>query len=281
MATLLVGDVHGCYDELQALLRQAAFDPAADTLWCTGDLVARGPKSLEVLRFVQSLGDSARVVLGNHDLHLLAVAAGLQAPKASDRLEAVLEAPDREPLLQWLRHQPLIQQHAEFSFLMVHAGISPLWDLSTLQQCAQAVATQLQSTEYPQLLAALYGDQPDHWSSELSTVEQWRYTVNVLTRLRFCYPDGRLALQCKQTVSTAPPPLIPWFQLALSSTQGQQVVFGHWAALMGQGTPPGFYALDTGCVWGGKLSLLRWEDQHYFFQPACSNRDGIGITLSE
>lgn len=281
MATLLVGDVHGCYDELQSLLQQAAFDPAGDTLWLTGDLVARGPKSLEILRFVQSLGDSARVVLGNHDLHLLAVAAGLQAPKPRDQLQAVLQAPDREQLLQWLRHQPLIQQHPEFAFLMVHAGISPLWDLTTLQQCAQAVATQLQSAEYPQLLAALYGDQPDHWSSALSTVEQWRYTVNVLTRLRFCYPDGRLALQCKQTVSAAPPPLIPWFQLALPSTQGQQIVFGHWAALMGQGTPPGFYALDTGCVWGGKLSLLRWEDQHYFFQPADSNRDGVGISLAE
>lgn len=268
MATLLVGDVHGCYNELQAILQQADFDPKRDTLWLTGDLVARGPNSLETLRFIYRLGQAARVVLGNHDLHLLAVAAGIKPKKSSDRLEALWQAPDCEELLDWLRHQPLIQQQEALGLLMVHAGLSAQWDYQTLQQCAQTVAMQLQREDYPQWLASLYGDQPDDWSSELPSLQQYRYSINVLTRLRFCYPDGRLALQCKQTVAKAPKPLIPWFQLPLPCAQGWKVIFGHWAALMGQGTPSDFYAMDTGCVWGGRLSLLRWEDQRYFFQPS-------------
>ena len=192
MSTYLIGDVHGCYDELIALLKQVDFTPGQDTLWLTGDLVARGPGSLEVLRFVKSLGDSVRMVLGNHDLHLLAVFAGISRNKPKDRLSPLLDAPDADELINWLRRQPLLQVDEEKKLVMAHAGITPQWDLETAKTCARDVEAVLASDSYPFFLDAMYGDMPNHWSEDLSGLARLRFITNAFTRMRFCFPNGQL-----------------------------------------------------------------------------------------
>ncbi len=265
MATYLVGDLHGCLSELQHLLTQAKFDPKHDTLWLTGDLIARGPDSLETLRFVRKLGNSARTVLGNHDLHLLATAEGFARVKEKDKVTAILEAPDGKDLLDWLRHQPLLQEHDEF--VVTHAGLSPDWDMNTARKCNQEIVSQLQSSNYRALLQNMYGDGPQRWSNTLSGVSRQRYIINVFTRMRFCHPDGALDLQCK-----LPPEdpniqeLLPWFSLPNSHWE-KIVIFGHWASLMGH-EDKHCIGLDTGCVWGEYLTLLRWEDKTRFVSHA-------------
>jgi len=270
MSTYLIGDIHGCYDELQSLLKQADFNPARDTLWLTGDLVARGPKSLEVLRFVRSLGDAVRMVLGNHDLHLLAVFAGISRNKPKDRLTNLLQAEDADQLINWLRRQPLLQVDEEKKLVMAHAGITPQWDLSTAQTCAREVEAVLASDTYPLFLDAMYGDMPNNWTPELSGLARLRFSTNALTRMRFCFPNGQLDMICKDMPALAPPPLKPWFSLPGPVSRDYIIVFGHWAALEGKGTPEGILGLDTGCCWGGSLTMLRWEDKAWFVQP--SNR---------
>lgn len=270
MSTYLIGDVHGCYDELIALLAQVEFDPRRDTLWLTGDLVARGPGSLEVLRYVKSLGDSVRLVLGNHDLHLLAVFAGISRNKPKDRLKPLLEAPDADELLNWLRRQPLLQVDEEKKLVMAHAGITPQWDLETAQQCARDVEAVLSSDSYPFFLDAMYGDMPNHWSNELSGLARLRFISNAFTRMRYCFPNGQLDMYSKEAPEDAPAPLKPWFAIPGPVSNAYSIAFGHWASLEGRGTPEGIYALDTGCCWGGELTCLRWEDKQYFTQP--SNR---------
>ncbi|HHD1968420.1 TPA: bis(5'-nucleosyl)-tetraphosphatase (symmetrical) ApaH [Klebsiella pneumoniae] len=270
MSTYLIGDVHGCYDELIALLAQVEFDPRRDTLWLTGDLVARGPGSLEVLRYVKSLGDSVRLVLGNHDLHLLAVFAGISRNKPKDRLKPLLEAPDADELLNWLRRQPLLQVDEEKKLVMAHAGITPQWDLETAQQCARDVEAVLSSDSYPFFLDAMYGDMPNHWSNELSGLARLRFISNAFTRMRYCFPNGQLDMYSKEAPEDAPAPLKPWFAIPGPVSNAYSIAFGHWASLEGLGTPEGIYALDTGCCWGGELTCLRWEDKQYFTQP--SNR---------
>lgn len=185
MATYLIGDVHGCYDELIALLHKVEFTPGKDTLWLTGDLVARGPGSLDVLRYVKSLGDSVRLVLGNHDLHLLAVFAGISRNKPKDRLTPLLEAPDADELLNWLRRQPLLQIDEEKKLVMAHAGITPQWDLKTAKECARDVEAVLSSDSYPFFLDAMYGDMPNNWSPELRGLGRLRFITNAFTRMRF------------------------------------------------------------------------------------------------
>ncbi|MEH5887473.1 bis(5'-nucleosyl)-tetraphosphatase (symmetrical) ApaH [Enterobacter roggenkampii] len=270
MSTYLIGDVHGCYDELIALLKQVDFTPGQDTLWLTGDLVARGPGSLEVLRFVKSLGDSVRMVLGNHDLHLLAVFAGISRNKPKDRLTPLLDAPDADDLINWLRRQPLLQVDEEKKLVMAHAGITPQWDLETAKTCARDVEAVLASDSYPFFLDAMYGDMPNHWSEDLSGLARLRFITNAFTRMRFCFPNGQLDMYSKETPESAPAPLKPWFAIPGPVTSEYNVIFGHWAALEGKGTPEGIYGLDTGCCWGGELTCLRWEDKTYFVQP--SNR---------
>lgn len=270
MSTYLIGDVHGCYDELIALLAQVEFDPRRDTLWLTGDLVARGPGSLEVLRYVKSLDDSVRLVLGNHDLHLLAVFAGISRNKPKDRLKPLLEAPDADELLNWLRRQPLLQVDEEKKLVMAHAGITPQWDLETAQQCARDVEAVLSSDSYPFFLDAMYGDMPNHWSNELSGLARLRFISNAFTRMRYCFPNGQLDMYSKEAPEDAPAPLKPWFAIPGPVSNAYSIAFGHWASLEGRGTPEGIYALDTGCCWGGELTCLRWEDKQYFTQP--SNR---------
>lgn len=267
MATLLVGDVHGCFTELQALLAQADFNPQHDTLWLTGDLVARGPDSLQVLRYVRGLGNSVRLVLGNHDLHLLAIYSGISRNKPKDNLTPLLEAPDGDALINWLRRQPVLQVDEEKKIVMGHAGVSPQWDLTTAKRCAREVEAILSSDSYPLFLDAMYGDLPNCWNDDLSGLPRLRYSTNALTRMRYCYPNGCLDMICKDIPQKAPAPLKPWFELNGPVTQEYSIIFGHWASLEGKGTPQGIYPLDTGCCWGGKLTLLRWEDQRYFYQP--------------
>ncbi|OSN07036.1 diadenosine tetraphosphatase [Lonsdalea britannica] len=268
MATYLVGDVHGCFVELEALLAQVSFDPARDTLWLTGDLVARGPDSLRVLRFVRSLGSSVRMVLGNHDLHLLAVYAGISRPKTKDRLEALLAAPDIDDLINWLRRQPVLQVDEDLKLVMAHAGITPQWDLDTAQMCAHEVESILSSDSYPLFLDAMYGDMPNNWLPELSGLPRLRFSTNVFTRMRYCFNGGQLDMMCKTPPAQAPSLLKPWFNLPGPVPSEYAIAFGHWASLEGKGTPEGIFALDTGCCWGGSLTLLHWETQRYYSQPS-------------
>lgn len=270
MATYLIGDVHGCYDELIALLAQVSFSPATDTLWLTGDLVARGPGSLDVLRYVRSLGESARMVLGNHDLHLLAVYAGISRNKPKDRLSPLLEAADADELINWLRRQPLLQVDHDKKLAMAHAGITPQWDIDTAQACARNVEAVLSSASYPLFLDAMYGDMPNNWDESLCGLARLRFITNAFTRMRYCFPNGQLDMFCKDAPENAPAPLKPWFNIPGPASQAYHIAFGHWASLEGKGTPEGIYALDTGCCWGGELTCLRWEDKQYFTQP--SNR---------
>lgn len=270
MSTYLVGDVHGCFDELRALLAQVSFDPKQDTLWLTGDLVARGPRSLEVLRYVRSLGPAARMVLGNHDLHLLAVYAGISRNKPRDNLNPLLQAPDVEELVNWLRRQPILQIDHQLKLIMTHAGISPQWNIDTAKLCAREIEAVLNSGTYLLLLDAMYGDTPNSWNTELSGLTRLRFSTNVFTRMRFCFPHGQLDMNCKDVPKHAPAPLKPWFDLPRLVDPQYAIAFGHWAALKGKGTPNGIYALDTGCCWGEYLTLLRWEDKRYFTQPYLS-----------
>ncbi|PEI03763.1 diadenosine tetraphosphatase [Pantoea agglomerans] len=271
MSTYLIGDVHGCYDELRALLQQVDFNPEQDTLWLTGDLVARGPGSLDVLRFVKSLGDAVRLVLGNHDLHLLAVYAGISRNKPKDRLTPLLEADDADELINWLRRQPLLQVDDEKKLVMGHAGITPQWDIETAKKCAGEVEAVLASDSYPLFLDAMYGDMPNNWSEDLTGLARLRFSTNALTRMRYCFPNGQLDMICKDAPESALPPLKPWFTIEGPVAQDYTIVFGHWASLEGKGTPEGIIGLDTGCCWGGTLTLLHWEDQRYVVQH--SNRE--------
>jgi bis(5'-nucleosyl)-tetraphosphatase (symmetrical) len=266
VADYIVGDIQGCFDELQQLLQQAAFNPEHDTLWLAGDLVARGPKSLETLRFVKSLGRAARVVLGNHDLHLLAVALGVHPEKKKDKTIPIFAAPDRNELLHWLRHQPLLAEHDEF--VMCHAGVSPQWDLDTARAASGEIEELLAGDNWQELIEQMYANTPDSWSNSLAGIERYRYIINAYTRMRFVHPDGRLDMLCKlppkEMDSTE---LIPWFKLPGRIALEKTVLFGHWAALMGSECN-NTIGLDTGCVWGGHLTMLRWQDKKYFYQDA-------------
>lgn len=259
MATYAIGDIQGCYDQLQALLEKVAFDPADDRLWLTGDLVNRGPRSLEVLRFVRNLGERAVTVLGNHDLHLLAVWQHRDRLKRSDSLEPVLAAPDGDELLHWLRRQPLMHDDPALGFAMVHAGLSPQWDLPTAMACAEEVNAVLRGDRFTDFLAHMYGNRPDRWSPTLTGWDRLRYAVNCFTRLRYCSADGRLEFRQKDAPGSQPAGYLPWFEVPGRRHAGREIIFGHWSTL-GLYRGHGVRALDTGCLWGGALTALRLED---------------------
>ncbi|MSP52636.1 MAG: symmetrical bis(5'-nucleosyl)-tetraphosphatase [Gammaproteobacteria bacterium] len=269
MSTYAIGDLQGCYDELQCLLDKIKFDPAQDTLWFTGDLVNRGSKSLECLRFVKRLGTNAITVLGNHDLHLLAVAYANRRISEGDTLDEILQAPDRDELLTWLRQQPLLHDDPHLNFVLVHAGIAPQWDLSTAQNLAHEVEAQLQTTD-SELLEQIYGNEPACWDDSLTGVARWRCIINYFTRMRFCTKDGCLDLNYKGELAGAPADMLPWFKMPARKTQQNRIIFGHWAALQGKADAPNVFALDTGCVWGESLTALRLEDLQKFSVPATS-----------
>ncbi|OOF40674.1 bis(5'-nucleosyl)-tetraphosphatase (symmetrical) [Rodentibacter mrazii] len=271
MATYFIGDLHGCYDELQLLLEKVAFEPTQDKLYLVGDLVARGDKSLECLRFVKSLGNAAQTVLGNHDLHLISTALGIKKVKSKDRLTALFQSSDFDELIDWLRHQPLLIHNEKQHFVMCHAGISPDWDLVTAKTCAKEVESVLRQGNICYLLENMYAEQPDRWSPDLQGIERLRYIINVFTRMRFCYWDHRLDFACKSPLKEAPPELTPWFNLNNPIYQDIPIIFGHWASLVDEPTPNGIYALDTGCVWNNRMTMLRWEDKQCFTQSAVKN----------
>lgn len=258
MAIYAIGDIQGCYDEFRQALDETGFEPGRDTLWCVGDLVNRGPKSLEVLRFVRDLGDAAICVLGNHDLHLLALATGNQKHKDEHSLSAVLEAADREDLLDWLRHRPLLHYDPELDFLMVHAGLPPQWDLQTARSCAREVEDVLRSDKHTDYLMQMYGNKPNLWDPALTGMDRWRFITNGLTRLRFCRTDGRLALKEKGPPGSQLEGRIPWFEHPQRASRPQRIVFGHWSTL-GYLAAHNVWALDSGCLWGGDLTLLRLD----------------------
>jgi bis(5'-nucleosyl)-tetraphosphatase (symmetrical) len=259
MAVYAIGDLQGCYNEFRELLDRLNFEPARDTLWLTGDLVNRGPHSLEVLRFVRDLRHSAITVLGNHDLHLLAVSLGKHRHVSrNDTLDAFLAAPDREELLDWLRRQPLLHHDAALGWTMVHAGLSPAWDMRLARSCATEVETALRGPDFPSFVDHMYGNEPVHWQDELAGWERLRYTVNCLTRLRYCHEDGSLALAHKGAPEMVEPGLLPWFRVPGRRTAGARVVCGHWSTL-GLYRGEDVLAIDTGCLWGGALTAARLD----------------------
>lgn len=259
MATYVVGDVQGCLDALKALLDRAGFEPGRDRLWLTGDLVNRGAQSLETLRFVRGLGDTVRCVLGNHDIHLLMLAGSHANAHRGDTLGDVLDAPDRDQLLDWLRQQPLL--HREGRYVMVHAGLLPEWTLDEAIALADEAQRALRG-DFAGLAGTLYGNRPERWDPALRGRDRIRFIVNVLTRMRVCHPDGRLDLTHKGLPEKRPPGTEAWFDLPHQHGEAT-VVCGHWSAL-GLLLRPGLAALDTGCLWGGWLTALRLEDSAVF-----------------
>ncbi|PAU59610.1 symmetrical bis(5'-nucleosyl)-tetraphosphatase [Pseudomonas indica] len=257
MALYAVGDLQGCLDPLKRLLDRVNFDPSRDHLWLVGDLVNRGPQSLEALRFLYAMRESVTSVLGNHDLHLLAVAHNIERLKKGDTLRKILEAPDRDDLLDWLRRQKLMHYDAERDIALVHAGIPPQWSLKkALRRAAEVEEVLLDDARLPLFLDGMYGNEPAKWDKDLHGVTRLRVITNYFTRMRFCTADGTLDLKSKEGVDSAPPGYAPWFSHPNRKTRGQKLIFGHWAALEGRCDEPGLFALDTGCVWGGAMTLL-------------------------
>jgi bis(5'-nucleosyl)-tetraphosphatase (symmetrical) len=267
MAIYAVGDIQGCHAELVQLLETIRFDQAADKLWLVGDLVNRGPGSLEVLRLVKSLGDNAITVLGNHDLHLLAVAEGVADLHRSDTLDEVLNAHDRDELLHWLRNQRLL--HAEEGYVLVHAGLLPQWSVEQAVNLAREVEQSLRDDNHAVFLARMYGNAPHSWDDNLAGYKRLRVIVNAFTRMRICTNDGEMEFKFKGEVENIPAGYQPWFDVPGRASKDASVIFGHWSAL-GLKVEPRIIALDTGCLWGGPLSAIRLEDRQ-LFQVACNN----------
>ncbi len=268
----VVGDIQGCLDELLVLLDKVDFDANVDHLWLAGDLVARGPKSLETLRFVKSLGSSATTVLGNHDLHLIATHFGIKRVKKNDKLDDLLAAPDIDELIQWLLHQPMLAVINDKT-VMTHAGISPQWDIPTAIKLAKEAETILQGDECFEYLANMYQNTPNRWDDNHTGHARFRCIVNYLTRMRFCFEDGSLEFIHKDAPNKTDDSLLqPWFTLQPASWSGYQLLFGHWASLMGNTGHNNIIALDTGCVWGYHLTMMRLSDNK------CITTDSIPIS---
>ncbi|MCC6709787.1 MAG: symmetrical bis(5'-nucleosyl)-tetraphosphatase [Gammaproteobacteria bacterium] len=267
MATYAIGDVQGCHRELMALLAAVSFNEMRDRLWLVGDLVNRGPQSAAVLRSVMALGASVVTVLGNHDLHLLACACvpGIK-PRRRDTLDDILDAPDRDAMLAWLRRQPLLHHDATLDYTLVHAGLAPQWDLATAQACAREVEEVLRGDDFVDFLQHMYGDEPAQWQTSLRGHARLRYITNCLTRIRYCGADGSIDLKDKGE-PTADSGLIPWFRMPARASRDLRIVFGHWSTLRLAATEwqsLRVYPLDTGAVWGGELTAMRLEDGALF-----------------
>jgi len=268
MATYAIGDLQGCFDPLQELLGEIGFNESADRLWLVGDLVNRGPQSLEILRFVKSLGDRAVSVLGNHDLHLLMVAEGRARQHRKDTLGAILAAPDRDELLTWLRGLPLM--HSDGEYTMVHAGLLPSWSVTQATLLAQEVEAALRGKKFHKFCSHMYGNQPDRWNDSLEGYDRLRVITNAMTRMRVCTPDGKMDFAHKGRVQDIPAGYLPWFEAPnRASRQSTSIIIcGHWSAL-GLQLRDGLITLDTGCLWGGSLTAIRLEDRKVF-QQTCA-----------
>lgn len=278
MSHYVIGDLQGCFEPLQRLLERLNFDPAADQLWFAGDLVNRGPESLQVLRFLRGLGTTAVSVLGNHDLHLLARASGGRAGRR-DTLDALLAAPDRQELLDWLRHRPLMHEHE--GWLLLHAGLPPQWNLAQARRAARQVEAILRGPDHARFLSSMYGDEPALWSPGLRGNRRHRFIVNAFTRLRYCDADGRMDLRPKGAPGSQPEGLMPWFAVPGRASRNAEILFGHWSTL-GQVHWPEHrvWGLDTGAVWGGRLTALCLETRRLiqvecpeFRRPAAEDAD--------
>lgn len=264
MATYAIGDIQGCFSALERLLQQISFNPSHDILWFTGDAVNRGTQSLETLRFIKNLGKRQHMVLGNHDLHLLAMAHGIDRNHKGDTLKPILEASDANELIDWLLQQPLMHYDAKLNYVMVHAGLASVWDLTTAQALNDEVCHVLRSDQRMDFFRHMYGNQPNQWSSDLQGWDRLRCIVNYFTRMRFCFEDGSLEFETKENATHVDSRLIPWFRVPHRVNTDLRIVFGHWAALGGVTNTENVFALDTGCVWGNCLTAMRLEDQQRF-----------------
>jgi bis(5'-nucleosyl)-tetraphosphatase (symmetrical) len=269
MATYAIGDIQGCYFALQRLLEHFQFNAARDRLWLVGDLINRGSGSLEVLRWAYQHQSSIVTVLGNHDLHALAVAEGFVASHKSDTLHALLEAPDRDELLYWFRHQSMI--HAEDDYLMVHGGLLPQWGAEEALALGAEVEAALRGPSYLDFLAQMYGNLPNRWDPHLQGMDRLRLITNAMTRLRICTAEGEMDFKFKGELADIPAGYMPWFDVPARKSADTTILFGHWSAL-GLQQRANLFALDTGCLWGNKLTALRLEDRK-IFQVSCSPED--------
>ena len=273
MAVYAIGDVQGCAVALEELLDDLQFDPKADRLWLTGDLVNRGPRSLDVLRMVKRFGRSAISVLGNHDLHLLAVAEGIKPVRPADTLKKILNAPDRDELLHWLRHLPMLHVDDDLKTLMIHAGVYPGWGIKKLKRRAAEVEAVLRGDGYREFLASMYGRRPGTWKGELDGMDRIRFITNSMTRMRFVTARGRLDFNAKGPPGRQPKHLVPWYEHPARKCRSWRIVCGHWSALgyMRRGQ---ILALDSGCVWGGALTAVRLDgkNQRQCWQVGCSRK---------
>lgn len=269
MATYAVGDIQGCFDSFMRLLERCAFDPKHDRLWLVGDLVNRGPRSLETLRFVRDLGSAATTVLGNHDLSLLMASEGFGKRGKGDTFDEILNAPDRDELLDWLRHRPLC--HLENQYCMVHAGLLPQWTAARARSLAAEVEAALTAPDWSEFMSKMWGSEPAAWRNELEGWPRLRVIVNAMTRMRFCSPEGVMDFRFKGEVAKAPAGCIPWFQAPNRRSADSVLVTGHWSAL-GLKVTTNLMALDSGCLWGGSLSAIRFEDRA-IFQVDCSKNE--------
>ncbi|WP_299735246.1 symmetrical bis(5'-nucleosyl)-tetraphosphatase [uncultured Endozoicomonas sp.] len=255
MATYAVGDIQGCYDPLMRLLDELAFDPEQDKLWVAGDMVNRGPDSLSTLRYLRSLGDRCVAVLGNHDFHLLAIASGIRNPRLKDTLDEVLEAPDADELIHWLRHRPVLHHSKKRQITMVHAGIPPVWSIEQAQKEARRLEDALRSDDYVYWLKKIFKpSKPRPWDDEYKRKRKIRMTAAYLTQMRFCDAHGVLDMESKGT--KAQKGFAPWFSFPKSPSYNEQIIFGHWASLEGETKRVNIHAIDTGCVWGKTLTAL-------------------------
>ncbi|WP_293765717.1 symmetrical bis(5'-nucleosyl)-tetraphosphatase [uncultured Aquitalea sp.] len=270
MATYAIGDIQGCFGPFQQLLRQIDFNPGKDTLWLTGDLVNRGPESLQVLRWVFENQDRVQIVLGNHDLHLLAVSEGFGKLHRSDTIGEILQAGDGKVLLDWLRCQPLMIE--EMGYAMVHAGLLPEWSINKALDLAEEVEAGLSGRHYRDFLSRMYGNRPLRWSEELKGSDRLRVIVNAMTRMRFINRDGEMDLAFKGERDTAPANLIPWFEAKGRRSRHTPIICGHWSAL-GLYLGEDILSIDTGCLWGGSLTALRLEDRQAQSLPCPAFRE--------
>lgn len=274
MATYAIGDIQGCFDSFRRLLDLCAFDPARDRLWLVGDLVNRGPRSLETLRFVKALDSAAITVLGNHDLYLLMVAeGGAKYRGKDDTLQSILDAPDRDDLLGWLRYRPLC--HLENGHCLVHAGLLPQWTAAQARELAREVEAALTGPQYREFILNLWGSEPAAWSDDLAGWPRLRVIVNAMTRMRFCTPEGIMEFRTKGEAAQAPAGHLPWFEVPGRKSADTVLVTGHWSAL-GLKLLPNLLALDSGCLWGRHLTALRLEDRQVF-QVDCSAGEAVPL----
>ena len=272
MSTYAIGDIQGCYSELQNLLNEINFDERRDELWFAGDLVNKGPKSLQTLRFIKALGVNAKITLGNHDLHLLAVAKNIQPLSKKDTIQEILAADDVKELVDWLKSRPLLITDDNLNFTMVHAGLPPQWSLENAKEFAKECELILQSEKINKLLAEMYGDTPNIWVNSLQDYAKQRFIINCFTRIRFCNSDGMLDFDTKVAPGKQNTSLIPWYSLPNRKTKDNKIIFGHWSTVH-IGNEKNFkqynvYPIDTGCLWGGRLTAMRLEDEKVFSVPS-------------